>query len=288
MQLSHTVILSALLAVAHGQGVILSAQGNSDSPASRSFQVDTTDDADANFISDDEIGSNLVNECGRTLLGGNIDAGENTEDALAAQTVTEVTKGSNVDVSVRQVNATGAGPYTCELDETSNTAGLTGRTKLDVDEDDADDNGNINLSVAMPSDMKCIGASTGNVCTVRCRNANNFGGCFAVQQTDVAAHVNTPANIQASQTLKDIKAQIVQNNKDFAAAASGIATAQQDEAEQALAVVNAIQQADQTTDGDVAAAESNTADLSLADRHVDLFDGFARHQRARQSRAWAA
>ena len=41
----------------------------------------------------------------------------------------------------------------------------------------------------------CFQASTGNVCTVRCRNnavAGPFGGCFAVQQTDVKATANSP------------------------------------------------------------------------------------------------
>lgn len=43
------------------------------------------------------------------------------------------------------------------------------------------------INVQMPQNFNCIGASTGNICTVRCRNnavAGPFGGCFAVQQTD--------------------------------------------------------------------------------------------------------
>lgn len=63
-------------------------------------------------------------------------------------------------------------------------------------------------------------ASTGDVCTVRCRNAAKngpFGGCFAVQQTDVTANKNTPDNIKTAQTLKGVQDQIAQNVKDFPA-----------------------------------------------------------------------
>lgn len=53
-----------------------------------------------------------MNECGRTELSGNIDVGENTENALAAGQVTQVKAGSQLTVTVHQVNADGAGPFT--------------------------------------------------------------------------------------------------------------------------------------------------------------------------------
>ena len=149
------LIAPAMLAVAHGQGVILSAQGTSGSPASLPLQVDKTQ-ADANIINENEISTNVVNECGRTLLGGNIDIGENTENQLAAKTVTSVTKGSNVDVTISQGSADGAGPYTCDMDFTSNADGVSGQTNLTVKENDSS-NGNIALSLTMPSDMACVG-----------------------------------------------------------------------------------------------------------------------------------
>ncbi|KAI1247399.1 hypothetical protein MGN70_011289 [Eutypa lata] len=241
------VITSAILAVVQGQGVLLKAQGNKNSPASLSLQVNADDDADANFISDTEIGTNVVNECGRTLAGGNIDIGEQTENALADNQVTQTQAGDNVKVTIRQVNETGAGPYTCDLDLTGNSNGLTGQTKLTVQESDADGNGNIKLSVAMPNDMACIGASTGDVCTVRCRNAESFGGCFAVQQTDTTPSKNTPANIVTAQTLEGITDQVQQNIADLPAAVDGIAGADLDE--QGTAVVDSIQAADPSTDG---------------------------------------
>lgn len=76
---------------------------------------------DATIIRDAEITANVVNECGRTELSGNIDVGENTENAIAAGAVTQVRAGGEVTVTIHQVNADGAGPYTCDMDESSNT-----------------------------------------------------------------------------------------------------------------------------------------------------------------------
>lgn len=112
------------------------------------------DAADANFISAAEISANVVNECGRTLLNGNIDIGENTEDALAAGNVTKVTKGSTLKVTIDQVNANGTGPYTCDLDPQGNTL-ATGQTVLTTKETDA--SGTTTLSVTMPADLACSG-----------------------------------------------------------------------------------------------------------------------------------
>ncbi|KAI8314773.1 hypothetical protein K4K59_002286 [Colletotrichum sp. SAR11_240] len=211
------LVTSALLAVASAQGVILKAQGKG--AASLPLQVDTKK-ADANIINTKEITDNAVNECGRTILAGNIDIGENTENQLIAKTVTQVTKGSTVDVQIAQVNQDGQGPYTCDMDLTSNANGATGQTKLQVQEGQPQ-NGIINLKVTMPQDMACVGASTGDVCTVRCFNAaaaGPFGGCFAVQQTDTTPKQNTPQNIATKQTLENVLTQVQQNAKDLPAA----------------------------------------------------------------------
>ncbi|CZR67396.1 related to gEgh 16 protein [Phialocephala subalpina] len=212
-------IAPALLAVAHAQGVILSAQGTKGSVASLGLQVQTTGN-DANIINLQEINTNVVNECGRTLLAGNIDIGENTENQLLNKTVTSVTKGSTVAVSIDQVSADGAGPYTCDLDPTGNAEGATGQIPLNVTENDAA-SGKIALTLTMPSDLACIGASAGNVCTVRCFNsaaAGPFGGCFAVQQSDTTPSANQAATITTAQTLEGITAQIASNQKDLGAA----------------------------------------------------------------------
>ncbi|KAA8572926.1 hypothetical protein EYC84_003477 [Monilinia fructicola] len=206
---------AALLSVAQAHGVILAAQGLKGSPTSVGFKVDdaiarnctgiSPCQQDTTIIRDAEIAANIVNECGRTELSGNIDVGENTENALAANSVTQVKAGTKMTVTIHQVNADGAGPYSCDLDQTSNAA----KTQ------------DFNITVQLPDDLACTGASTGNVCTIRCRNnavAGPFGGCFAVQQTDIAASNNSAKTITTAQTLKAIEAQVQENNVDLPAA----------------------------------------------------------------------
>ena len=60
---------------------------------------------DTTIIRDEEIKQNIVNACGRTELDGNIDIGEQTENELAANRVTLVTKGSVLAVTIHQVRA---------------------------------------------------------------------------------------------------------------------------------------------------------------------------------------
>lgn len=72
----------------------------------------------------------------------------------------------------------------------------------------------------MHADLLRPAASTGNICTVRCRNsaiAGPFGGCFAVQQVDVQPTVNTPtsANVNSYKDGKGIVAQLATNLKNL-------------------------------------------------------------------------
>lgn len=117
---------------------------------------------DATIIRDAEIAANIVNECGRTELSGNIDIGENTENALAAGEVTQVKAGTKLKVTVHQVNADGAGPYFCDLEETGNTGKFT--TNLTVEHNVPGANGfsqdktkDFIMTVTMPQKFKCIG-----------------------------------------------------------------------------------------------------------------------------------
>jgi hypothetical protein len=144
----------ALISAVSAQGVIQSAQGTKGSPASLPLQVDLSA-ADANIINPAEIAQNVVNECGRTLLAGNIDIGTQTEGQLSNKTVTSVTKGGNVAVTINQLDANGAGPYSCDMDFTSNADGTSGQTNLTVKETDA--GGITTLSLTMPADMACVG-----------------------------------------------------------------------------------------------------------------------------------
>ncbi|KAI9167844.1 hypothetical protein HJFPF1_03983 [Paramyrothecium foliicola] len=225
-----SLLALSLAGLVHSQAVITSAKGAGSSATSKALFVEINNPADANFISQEELVANVVNECGRTLLRGNIDIGEQTEIALAAGEVTQVTNGSTVDVTISQRTPEGAGPFTCDMDLTSNGNGIFGQTPLQVTQGNANGGtGDLTIQVALPADMACIGASTGNICTVRCKNAANFGGCFPVQQTDITANKNDATTIQTAQTLANVLNQVAQNQKDFPAASSGNAGATVDE-----------------------------------------------------------
>ncbi|POS79985.1 GEgh16 protein [Diaporthe helianthi] len=240
---TRALFASAMLAVANAQGVIIKAVG--DKGTSAGLQVNPDDPADANFISQAEVVANVVNECGRTMAAGNIDIGEQTETALAANQVTQVTKGSTVTMTINTVNETGQGPFSCDLDPTSNAQGANGQTALDIQEGKVNGNGMMQLKVTLPQDLACTGSSQGNVCTVRCKNVNNFGGCVAVQQTDIEPLPadNDPSNIKSAQTLAGITAQIAQNKQDLAAAVAGNEAAESVE-EQGTSIAQAILESD--------------------------------------------
>ncbi|KAF5020468.1 hypothetical protein F66182_7507 [Fusarium sp. NRRL 66182] len=253
---------SSLVALARGHAVILNAQGLDGSPASiRVLTRNSVDleiarncttinpcQQDATLIRDAEIQANVVNQCGRTELSGNIDVGENTENALAAGAVTQVEAGSEITVTIHQVNADGAGPYVCDLDESSNaneisqnltvTNNVPGVNGLSQAKEQA-----FNITVKMPDDLNCFGASTGNICTVRCRNnalAGPFGGCFAVQQVDTEEKTNSAQTITTAKSLKDVQDQVAQNQADFPDAVQANQNAGSEQAEQNRAAVDAI------------------------------------------------
>jgi len=86
-------------------------------------------------------------------------------------------------------------------------------------------------------------ASTGDICTVRCRNnavAGPFGGCFPVQQVDTTPNVNTPANIKTALTNEEVEDQVLKNLAALPAAIEANANAGSSEAEQNAAAVEAI------------------------------------------------
>ncbi|GME35348.1 hypothetical protein GTA08_BOTSDO03889 [Neofusicoccum parvum] len=233
MQLTSFVAVLAGASTVCAHGVILAAEG--DKGTSQGFLVNknvarnctniSPCQQDSTIIRDAEIKQNIVNGCGRTELDGNIDIGEQTETELSANRMTQVSAGSTVAVTIHQVNADGAGPYECDLDATSNAG--TDFQKLQVSNNVPGTNGlsdakfeNFTINVQMPNDLNCTGASTGNICTVRCRNnalAGPFGGCFAVQQTDNAGRVQDQAagDITTAQTLDGISKQIQVNQQDF-------------------------------------------------------------------------
>lgn len=154
--------------------------------------------------------------------------GENTENALAAGQITQVKAGTAMTVTIHQVNADGAGPYTCDMDPTGNSLGATGQTPLTVTNNVPGANGfsqaktqDFNMTVTMPDSFNCTGGSTGNICTVRCRNnalAGPFGGCFPVQQIDTNTKTNIASEITTSASKAAIEEQVQVDQKDLPAA----------------------------------------------------------------------
>lgn len=216
-------------------------------------------------------------------MAGNIDIGEQTELALTAGEVTKVANGSTVAVTIDQRSAEGAGPFTCDLDQTSNGSGIAGQVPLQVTQDDAaSGTGNTTIQVALPDDMVCVGgesqelpsqamilgadggkASTGDVCTVRCRNEANFGGCFAVQQTDIKPNANTPETIATAQTLEGIENQIAQNKQDFPPSVAAIQAAPDVDA-QGVQVADALLAANPSLESAASGSTTGTSEAATA------------------------
>ncbi|KLU86070.1 hypothetical protein MAPG_05089 [Magnaporthiopsis poae ATCC 64411] len=218
------------------QGIILvSAKGNSGT--SGPLQLLNTDPKDAQIINDDEIKGNVVNQCGRTLLKGNIDIGQNTEDAIANGAVTKVTKGGKVEATFK-VQGNANPQLKCDMDLTSNGNGATGQTPLKIAQTNAGQ-GQVKVTIDLPADMKLIGGSTGDIGTIRCRNAQNFGSCFPIQQTDTTPNVNDPDTIKTAATGETIKSVVAGNNKAFKQVAAASAAAKTEE-QQGPAVVDAL------------------------------------------------
>ncbi|RPB01679.1 hypothetical protein L873DRAFT_1788289 [Choiromyces venosus 120613-1] len=119
-------------------------------------------------------------------------------------------------MTLHQVNADGAGPYECMIDQTGTGASFTpvvvtqnvlGQNGRERDRSEID----FPVVAQMPANMACTGtarAVTG-ICMVRCQNPANagpFGGCVPVQQAGAgaAAGAGAGAGAAASNTLANV------------------------------------------------------------------------------------
>ncbi len=132
-------------------------------------------------------------------IGETIGAGDNNLEqgtrAIMAETggepLPQVSAGGEVSMTLHQVNADGAGPYTCEIndDGTAQTWEAIRVTQSPPGEDSRDRDGEATdfpLTAAIPAGQQCTGTVAGqdNVCLVRCMNgarAGPFGGVVPVQ-----------------------------------------------------------------------------------------------------------
>lgn len=82
-------------------------------------------------------------------------------------------------------------------------------------------------------------ASNGKTGTIRCRNAQNFGSCFPIEQTDTTPNVNDPDTIKTAATKETIESVVASNKKVFKNVAAASAAAKNED-QQGTAAVDAI------------------------------------------------
>ncbi|ORZ38461.1 hypothetical protein BCR44DRAFT_1387630, partial [Catenaria anguillulae PL171] len=141
---------------------------------------------DSAIMKDNEIAAG-GSPCGRTLQRGNI-AIEPAMNALLQEfgAFPLVAPGQPMTLVLHQVNADGAGPYTCQISASAsgrdfvnipvltNVPGVNGISA-------ATGKTAHNMVVQIPEGVQCTGGPNKNACLVRCRNpvvgAGTFGGC---------------------------------------------------------------------------------------------------------------
>ncbi|CAG8957102.1 hypothetical protein HYFRA_00009303 [Hymenoscyphus fraxineus] len=183
-----------------GHGVLLAIDGEPGSKTSVGFEVDDSVarnctgispcQQDTTIIREAEITAKTVGFCGRTQLAGPLDTQKEVEEAVKADSITEVKGGTSLAIKIHQVNADGGGPYICDMNESADDNGQA--KELVVSNNVPGANGfseakfeAFTINVAMPDNFKCTGGSTKDLCIIRCRNnalAGPFGGCTAVRQ----------------------------------------------------------------------------------------------------------
>jgi hypothetical protein len=200
----HSAIVSAT-GDQGGQGSAIGIDSSTprDGTRRRPFQQDST-----------RFRNEGAEQCGETLAGGTNDVQTGTAQVLAENggTLPQVSPGGQVTMTLHQVNADGAGPYTCMIDATGTgtqwtpiqvTQNIEGSARGRNRETSASD---LPLTAAIPAGQTCTGTVAGqaNVCMVRCQNparAGPFGGCVPVQLAagnETAAAAPAAANNQAA------------------------------------------------------------------------------------------
>jgi len=179
-------ILAALADLASAHCKITSATGNDGGKGSAIGIVPGS----ANSETDVTIFSGTTG-CGKTPGAGanNIQTGTQAVISQNGGTLPQVSAGGSLTMTLHQVNADGAGPFTCSIntDGTGNSfTALQVTTQVPGTKGDSTaNNQDFPLVAAMPANLQCTGTVGGasNVCIVACKNpVGPFGGCVPVQQ----------------------------------------------------------------------------------------------------------
>jgi len=183
---AHSLITSAVGL----NGVIGRALGV---PSSLDSCTDHNCDNDATIIRDREIKAGMVGACGRTVSGGNIiiERSIHSLNRELGGSFPEVKSGSSFSMIVHQMDAEGAGPYTCEIDHTGTgiafiTLAIQQNVPRSVSKVPTTTSQDYPLELLIPQGISCHGGQSGNIRLIRCRNnasTGPFGGCVPVQMT---------------------------------------------------------------------------------------------------------
>ncbi|KAI1456633.1 hypothetical protein F4805DRAFT_222001 [Annulohypoxylon moriforme] len=180
---SHGVITNAT-GDAGGSGMALGVDPDTPRDGTRRnpFQQDST-----------RFKGDSADTVGETIGAGDndIESGTQAIMAMTGDQLPQITAGGQVKMTLHQVNADGAGPYTCMISSDASgedwtdidvTQSPPGKNSRDRDGNETD----FPLTAAVPADQTCTGTVAGqdNACLVRCQNgarAGPFGGVVPVQ-----------------------------------------------------------------------------------------------------------
>lgn len=186
---SHSVITNAV-GNAGGSGMALGVNPSTPRDGTRRnpFQQDAT-----------RFRGQSAQSVGETVGAGasNIESGTSKIMAETGDSLPQVTPGGELTMTLHQVNADGAGPYTCMIngDGTAQSWQNIQVTQNVPGNQRGRNNGgsksDIPLKVAIPPNQQCTGnvAGQAGVCMVRCQNparAGPFGGVVPVQMVQAA------------------------------------------------------------------------------------------------------
>ncbi|PKS12282.1 hypothetical protein jhhlp_001582 [Lomentospora prolificans] len=211
-----SVLFAAQLVAGHG--AIISATGDAGG-SGMALGVDTSTPRDGTRRNPFQQDSTRFRGDAAETFGETLGAGDNQLEAgtqaIMAETgdvLPQVSQGGEVSMTLHQVNADGAGPYTCMINDdgtgttwtdiqvTQNVPGQRGRNR---DGETTD----FPLTAAIPASQECTGTVAGqdNVCLVRCQNparAGPFGGVVPVQMAGAGGANATEARRRLARAVR--------------------------------------------------------------------------------------
>ncbi|KAI1089093.1 hypothetical protein F5B19DRAFT_388757 [Rostrohypoxylon terebratum] len=214
------LLATAQLAASHG--VITDATGDAGG-SGMALGVDPTTPRDGTRRNPFQQDSTRFRGASAATVGETLGAGTNSIEsgtrailAMTGDQLPQISAGGQVKMTLHQVNADGAGPYTCMISSDATAEDWAaidvvqsppGKNSRDRDGNETD----FPLTAAIPEDQTCTGTVAGqdNACLVRCQNgarAGPFGGVVPVQM------VNGNNSTSTAATRRDLARAIRRNS----------------------------------------------------------------------------